>query len=133
MTFRIFAPVQQDRTGDSMAALMNNIRTFAGPEPVAREDLERAINSSIYALPGAFETSGSVLGALETIAMLGRPDDYYVRLPARYREQDQQKVTRAVASLIDPGKLQWVVVGDAKLVEPQLRKLGLPVEVRAAP
>ncbi len=133
MAFRILAPVQQDRTGDSVAAIMNNVRLFAGPEPVAREDLDRAINSSIYALPGDFETSGSVLGALETISVLGRPDDYYARLPARYRAQDQQQVTRAVASLIDPGRLQWVVVGDAKLVEPQLRKLGLPVEVRAAP
>lgn len=133
MVFRILAPVQQDRTGDALVALRENVRAFAGPEPVAREDLVRAINSRIYALPGRFETSGAVLDALETLAVLGRPDDYFVRLPDRYRALDQQQVTRAVASLIDPDRLQWVVVGDARRVEPQLRKLGIPLEVRPVP
>ncbi|MFN7175071.1 MAG: M16 family metallopeptidase, partial [Thermaurantiacus tibetensis] len=133
MAFRILAPVQADRTGDSIAALIRNVQAFAGPEPVRPEDLARAINSNVYALPGEFETSGAVLGALETMAVLGRPDDYYAQLPARYRALDQAAVTRAAATLLDPARLQWVVVGDAKVVEPQLRALGLPLEVRAAP
>lgn len=133
MAWRVLAPVQQDRTGEAIRAIMANLRAFAGPEPVAPEALARAINSSIYALPGEFETSGAVLGAIETLAVLGRPDDYHARLPARLRALDQQQVTRAAATLLDPGRLQWVVVGDARLVEPQLRALGLPLEVRRAP
>ncbi len=130
MAFRILAPVQRDRTGDAMAALMANVRAFSGPEPVSEADLGRAINSNIYALPGEFETSAAVLGAIETNHVLGRPDDYHARLPARFRGLDQQQVTRAAATLLDPDRLQWVVVGDAGKVEPQLRALGLPVEVR---
>ncbi len=133
MAFRIFAPVQADRTGDSLAALMANVRAFSGPEPVKPEDLARAINANVYALPGEFETSGAVLAALETLTVLGRPDDYHAQLPARYRALDQGLVTRAAATLIDPSRLSWVIVGDKRVVEPQLARLGLPVEVRAAP
>jgi ribose 5-phosphate isomerase len=30
---------------------------------------------------------------------------------------------------IDPGKLTWVVIGDAAKVKPQLDALGIPLEV----
>jgi hypothetical protein len=37
---------------------------------------------------------------------------------------------RAARQVIDPAQFVWVVVGDAAKVEPQLKALGLPVEVR---
>ena len=41
-------------------------------------------------------------------------------------------LNRAV-QLFDTDKLLWIVVGDRAKVEPQLKALGLPVEVRSAP
>ena len=35
----------------------------------------------------------------------------------------------AAKAAIDPKRFVWVVVGDAKVVKPQLDSLGLPVEV----
>jgi ribose 5-phosphate isomerase len=38
----------------------------------------------------------------------------------------------ALQGAVDPDRMVWVIVGDAEKVKPQLDKLGLPVEVRAA-
>ncbi len=126
------APVQADKTGPSLKALVDNIKAFAGPEPVTPADLQRTINSNVYALPGEFETSGAVLAALEAKLLYDRPDDYYEKLIPRYRALDQAAITAATRKSIDPERLQWVVVGDAKIVRPQLEALGLPFEVRPA-
>ena len=37
-----------------------------------------------------------------------------------------------MATTLDARKVIWVVVGDAKIVRPQLDKIGLPVEVVSA-
>jgi predicted Zn-dependent peptidase len=132
MSFRIFAPVQSDKTGPSIAALRDNVKAFSGAVPVSAADLTRIVNSNVFSLPGEFETSGALLSALEGQALYGRPDDYFAKLPGRYRAVDVDAVTRAAATTLDPARLQWVVVGDAKVVKPQLDALGLPVEVRMA-
>ena len=133
MAFSVFAPVQADKTGPSLKALVDNMVAFSGPNPVSPADLQRTINSNVYALPGEFETSGAVLTALEAMALYGRSDDYYEKLIPRYRALNPAAVTSATRKAIDPQRLQWVVVGDAKVVRPQLEALGIPFEVRAAP
>ncbi|MCA6318837.1 hypothetical protein, partial [Phenylobacterium sp.] len=62
-----------------------------------------------------------------------RPDDWYERLPERYGAMTAADMDSAVRRVIDPSRMTFVVVGDASVVRPQLDKLGLPVEVIAAP
>jgi len=64
--------------------------------------------------------------------MLGRPDDYYATLPARYRAMTPADLDKAARAAIDPKRLIWVVIGDAKAVKPQLDGIGLPVEMGTA-
>ena len=64
--------------------------------------------------------------------LLGKPDDYYVTLPAKYQAMTPASLDAAARAAIDPAKLVWVVVGDAKVVRPQLQNLGLPIEEVAA-
>ncbi len=61
--------------------------------------------------------------------LLGRPDDYYAKLPDIYRAMRPVDLDKAAREAIDPDRLIWVVVGDAKLVRPQLDAVGLPVEM----
>jgi hypothetical protein len=42
----------------------------------------------------------------------------------------RSREVNAATAALQPDRIIWVVVGDRKLVEPQLRTLGLPVEVR---
>lgn len=131
MAFTVSAPVQADKTGAALGVLRDDIVAYGGPKPITPDELTRIVNSNVLGLPGAFETQGALVGALATLAEYGRPDDYYVALPARYRAFTPASVA-AAARAFDPSRFQWVVVGDAQLVAPQLTGLGLPVEVRPA-
>jgi zinc protease len=128
--FIIFAPVQTNRTGESIAALRQQLQSFLGPQGITAEELQRVVNGSIRGLPGSFETSGAVLGAMIENDEYGRPDDYQETLPTRYRALTAAELDRAARQAIDPNKFVWVVVGDAAQVRPQLERLGLPVEVQ---
>ena len=66
---------------------------------------------------------------MQNNAMYGRPDNYYELLADRYRSQTRSSLDEAVRAAIDADRFVWVVVGDATVVEPQLEKLGLDVEV----
>jgi predicted Zn-dependent peptidase len=130
LPFVISAPVQTDRTADSLKALMDNVRAFQGPQPPTQPEIQRMVNSNVRSLPGDYETASEVLSALERNALLGRPDDYLERLAARYQALGANDLTQA-ARVIDPARMTWVVVGDRARVEAPLRALNLgPVEVR---
>jgi len=129
MAYLVFAPVQSNQTGPSLAALISDTKDFLGPKGTTQVELERTINGRTRELPGSFETSGSVLGALQGMALYHRPDDYWDTLATRYRALKTSDFDAAIRRAINPDAMLWVVVGDAKTVRPQLDKLGLPIEV----
>jgi predicted Zn-dependent peptidase len=125
----IQAPVQADRTGDSIKALQRQVTGFLGQDGVTKEELERVIAKGVSQLPGQFETSGAVLNAMQTNLLYGRPDNYYELLADRYRGQTQASLDQALRDVLDPNGFVWVVVGDASKIRPQLEKLKLPIEM----
>jgi zinc protease len=129
----ISAPVQSDRTGESVQALLDDVKAFVTSKGVTPEELTRTANGSIRELPGSFETSAAVMGGLMQIIQLGRPDNYYTTLADQYRTMTAADLDRAARAAIDPNKLAIVVVGDAAKVQAQLEKLGLPLEIVQLP
>ena len=128
LTWVAAAPVQADRTGDSIKELQSDLKSFLGDKGVTKEELERTINGSVRELPGSFETSGDVLGGLRQIIKFGRPDNYYETLPATYESMTAAEIDAAARKALSTDDLVYVVVGDAAVVKPQLDGLGLPVE-----
>ncbi|WP_242096365.1 pitrilysin family protein [Sphingomonas sp. CROZ-RG-20F-R02-07] len=128
----VSAPVQADKTGASLDALRQDVREFVTTKPMTQEEFDRAITGGIRALPGNFETSPAVLGAMQANDLFRRPDDYYATITQRYRAMTLPALNAAIDRVVDPAKFVWVVVGDAKTVKPQLDTLGLPVEVMPA-
>ena len=130
--FTIVAPVQADRTGDSIKAILSNMKAFPTTKPVDEEEYNRATEGNIRALPNQFESNADVLNAVATNDILGRPDDYYATLATRYRALDAKALDAAARTYLRPEDLLFVVVGDRKEVEPQLKGIGLPVEIAPA-
>ncbi|HEY0625893.1 MAG TPA: pitrilysin family protein [Allosphingosinicella sp.] len=126
--FIVYAPVQTNRTGESIAALRQHLRDFTGSKGVTAEELTRTTTGAVRELPGSYETSQAVLGAMVQNALYDRPDDYQRTLASRYRAMTAADLDRAARGAINPNNFVWVVVGDAKVVRPQLEKLGLPIE-----
>jgi zinc protease len=130
--YLIYAPVQTDQTGPSIAAMRSDMAAFLGGKGVTPAELTRTIDGSIRELPGQFETAAAVMGGMESNVLYHRPDNYYETLASRYRSLTAPELDAAAKAAIDPGKLTWVVIGDASKVKPQLDALGIPVEVVGA-
>ena len=125
----VSAPVQADRTGDSIKALSQQIRGFLGPKGITPAELQLTVANRVGRLPGQFETSEALLNAMQSNALFRRPDNYYEMIADRYRGQTQASVDAALRGALDPNGFVWVVVGDAAKIRPQLNKLGMPIEV----
>ncbi|WP_133364788.1 M16 family metallopeptidase [Qipengyuania sediminis] len=129
----VAAPVQSDRTGESIALILSTMNDLAtGKTGVNAEEFARVTDGSIRGLPNRFETNGQVLGALLALQARGLPDDYYTRLPETYRALTPQALDAAAKRYLGGSDLAIVVVGDRKAIDPQLARLGLPIEVREA-
>jgi predicted Zn-dependent peptidase len=120
--------VQADRTADSISSIIGLSKDLLGPKKVTPEELKLSVASETSVLPGQFQTSDAVLAAMQSNALYGRPDNYYETIAAKYQALTPGAVDQALAQLLDPNALVFVVVGDAATVKPQLAKLGLPVQ-----
>ena len=131
--FTVGAPVQADRTGDSIALILSTMNDFAtGKSGVDATELNRVTDGDIRGLPNRFETNGQVLAALLDMQARGLPDDYYTNLAATYRALGASAIDASARQYLAGSNLAIVVVGDRKVIDPQLAKLGLPVEVMQA-
>ena len=126
--YLIYAPVQTDQTGSSIAAMRADMASFLGGKGVTQEELTRTIDGAVRELPGNFETSAALMGGMQSNQLYHRPDNYYETLASRYRSLTAPQLD-AAARAIDPAKLTWVVIGDASKVKAQLDPLGMPIEV----
>ncbi|HRE42989.1 MAG TPA: pitrilysin family protein [Terricaulis sp.] len=127
--YLISAPVQSDRTGDSIRLLREMIVAFRTDAPVTEAEHTRTINGSIRQLPGSFETAGAIISGLRGLDLYQRPDTYWEAVAGRYRAMSAADMDAAARAVIDPSRFVWVVVGDASMVRPQLEGLGLEIEV----
>jgi predicted Zn-dependent peptidase len=126
--YLINAPVQADKTGPAIRALMDQVSSFVTNKGLSGVELTRVINGNTRQLAGQFETSSAVLNALRSNALYRRPDNYWEAISDRYRGMTVSTIDQAARKVIDPKKMVWVVVGDAAQVRPQLKGLGLPIE-----
>jgi predicted Zn-dependent peptidase len=133
VAFRVTAPVQADRTAESITEILKETRDFTSSRGTTPEERGLTVEGATRELPGQFERSAAVLNGLSTLTEFKRADDWYERLPERYGAMTAADMDAAVRMAVNPSRLTFVVVGDAAVVKPQLDKLGLPVEVIAAP
>jgi predicted Zn-dependent peptidase len=131
--YLVSAPVQTDKTGASIQAMLGDIHAFLTTQPLTDGERERTVERSIRQLPGSFETGNELLDAMQRNDLLQRPDDYYTHIADAYRALTTADLNGVARRDIRPDQLVWVVVGDAAKVKPQLDTLGLPVEVVKAP
>jgi zinc protease len=122
--------VRTDVTAAAAKELMTEIRNYP-TKPSTAEELAAAKEALVRSLPGRFETTGAIAGALDGIFLYHRPLDYYAKLPARYQAITEADVARVARQYVHPDQLVIVTAGDKAKIEPGLKDAGLgPVEVR---
>jgi zinc protease len=123
--FLVLAPVQSDKTVESVQEIASELTGITGARPVTAEELERAVSSRTLTLPGSWETNGAVLGDIAEIEQFGLPDDYFDNLANAIRGLTLNEVNGAADRVVQPDRLIWVVVGDKESIQQGLQDLGL--------
>ena len=119
------APVQIDKTAESLQELQREITEFAtGQRPPTDAEVARIRAIQTLSLPGAYETAAAVMGTIASNVRYQRPDDYVFKRKAEIESLTAADVAEA-AKALDPNALTWVVVGDLKQTEAPIRALGL--------
>jgi predicted Zn-dependent peptidase len=128
--YLLYAPVQTDKTAESAAEMIREVRELVGKRPLTTEEIAKIKANDVRSLPGGFERAAAVLGALNDNALYHRPDDYIATLKQRTEAQTDEAVRAAATQIVHPEALTWVIVGDLKRIEPGIRALNLgPVQV----
>jgi zinc protease len=119
------APVQIDKTAESVAEMKREIADFAsGKQGATAEEVSGMQKILTLSLPGAYETAASVMGTIGSNLLYGRPDDYVFKRKAEIEAMTPAQVDVA-AKALDPNALTWVVVGDLSKTEQVVRALNL--------
>jgi zinc protease len=126
----MLAPVQTDKTLDSLRELVKEVSDFKTSKPATADELDRQIKSNVRSLPGAFETVSSLVGSMVSNAAMGRAPDFVREIKQRYESVTAKDVATSAAQEFRTDDLLWVVVGDRSKIEAGIRGLGLgPVEI----
>ncbi len=120
--FTISSGVRTNVTLES-SELVKNILTNYGKD-FTEKDLETTKSFLIKSNARAFETAGSKLGMLQNISRFGWEDDYVKGREAIVRDMTVEKIQGLADQYLDPDKMFWLVVGDAKTQMKRLEKLG---------
>ncbi|AXK73340.1 insulinase family protein [Lysobacter sp. TY2-98] len=121
--YMLYAPVQTDKTKESAAEILREVRDVVGPRPLSAAEITKIKVNDVRSLPGSYETIGAVLGALSDNVLYGRPDDYVATLRERIEAQKDADVQAAATQIIHPDALTWVIVGDLSKIEAGVRSL----------
>ena len=121
----VYAPVQTDKTSESLAELGREFEAYLGGRPGTAEELSLFVSKRINSLPGQFETANAVLGSLLSNDRYGRSNDYVPSLKSQYAALDIDAVNAAARENIHPNSLVWLVVGDRAQIEEGIRALNL--------
>jgi zinc protease len=121
--FIAYAPVQTDKTKESMIEVDRELRGILGPRPVSAEELSKAQANLTLTLPGNWETMDAVKSSLEQMVTFGLPDDYFETYAQRVRSLTIPDATTAAQETVRPDHLIWVIVGDRSKIEAGIREL----------
>jgi zinc protease len=123
--FVAYAPVQADKTRESIVELGTELRGILGPRPIEAEELEKAKSTLTATLPGGWETMAAVSADIRTLVVFGLDDRYFDSYAEKVRGITAPVAVAAAAEVVKPDRLVWVVVGDRSKIEPGIRDLKL--------
>jgi zinc protease len=122
--FVVYAPVQSDKTKETLAEIKGELEGILGKKPITTDEFDNAKNSKVLALPGQWETISSIEGSIEEILQYGLPDDYYQKYPSMVQRLSIGDLSKAAAKTVHPESIIWVVVGDRAKIAPKIQELG---------
>jgi zinc protease len=123
--FIVYAPVQTDKTRESIAEIRRELNEYLGDNPATPEEIEKVKANNTLSLPGRWETAAAVLRDIGEIVDFGLADNYWDTYADSVRSLSPEEVSAAADKVIKPSNMIWVVVGDRQKIESGIRELEL--------
>ena len=93
-------------------------------EKVPRDEFNRAKRTIIGSFALQLESPQSLLGNIVTQKLFGLPADYWDTYPQKISALTEEDVQRVARRYLDPARIQFVAVGDAKAIADVLKGFG---------
>src|SRR5215467_2418043 len=119
------APVQTDKTKESLEEVNRELRGIIGDHPLTQEELSVVQDNETLSLPGSRETQQEVGNLINELVQYGLPDNYYETMAAKIRALKPADIAAAAKIIDHPDNLIWVVVGDRSKIEAGVKELNL--------
>ena len=123
--FITYAPVQTDKTVESIAEIKRELVEYLSEKPATNEELSKVKDNNTFSLPGRWETANAVLRDIEDIVTYDLPDNYWDTYAGNVRSLSLDQIAESANNVIKPHNLVWVVVGDREKIEPRINELEL--------
>ncbi|MEM8484495.1 MAG: pitrilysin family protein [Bacteroidota bacterium] len=123
--FLVYAPVQTDKTKESMQEVVMELKGILDNNPVTPEEVDRAKRNQTLTLAGRWETNGAVMSSVAEMVQYDLPDDYNDTYTSQVRSLSIDKIASAAETVLKPDNLVWVIVGDRAKIEAGIRDLDL--------
>ncbi len=123
--FIALAPVQTDKTKESMAEMNKEFHAILADKPLTAEELAKIQANETLSLPGSRETIDEVGQSVADLIHFGLPDDYYETYAGKVRALKTSDLNDAAKTVVHPDNMIWVVVGDRAKIEAGVKELNL--------
>jgi zinc protease len=120
--FFVDVPVQGDKTAGSIGEIIGEFNRLRS-NTISAEQLASLRRSLGLHVSAASDTLESTSDALAEIVRLDLPLDYFRRFSQQASVFSGEDLQQAARARLNPDHLVWLIVGDRKVIEPQLRML----------
>ena len=122
-TFVASSMVRTNSTLESVTIFKDEMKKYR--DSIPQEYVDFTKSALLRGNARNFETLGNLLGMLNNIAVYDLPTDYVTQEQAFLKGLTPDKVKELAKKYIDPGRMYYVVVGDAATQLKDMEKVGL--------
>jgi zinc protease len=119
------ASVQTAVTAPALTEFLKELEGMVGGRPVDAKELDFCQKFITRGYAAGFETPSQIATQLETLFVYQLPDDYFNSVVPGVRAVTADEVMAVAKKYLALDRLAVVLVGDRKVIEPELRKLPL--------
>ena len=123
--FLAYAPVQTDKTKESMVEIGNELRAILKDRLITADELAMAKANLTQTLPGLWETNAAVSQSINEIIEFRLSPDYYSTYAGRIKTLAVNNLNEAAVKVVRPENLIWIIVGDREKIEKGIRELNI--------
>jgi zinc protease len=125
--FLVFAPVQTDKTMESVKEVMKEMNDFVTTRPMTQAEFDKTQQNTALGFAGMWETNGAVNSSARQLVKYNLPDDYWQKQEAAVRALTLADAHKVAKSVVKPDQMAWFIVGDKAKITESLKTLNLEI------